>query len=284
MSFLARIGIFSLLVARLSSGAEPAAVQELEYARVGDTRLLLDLYQPPAKQSGPFIVWIHGGAWRSGSKKEMPLGELVAAGFPVASVEYRLSTAARFPAQIHDIKAAIRFLRGRQKELGFDASKIVVAGGSAGGHLAALVGVTNGNSELEGEEGDYRSESSTVQGIISFYGAANLTTILAQSTPYGLSVRVPALDLLLGGQPDVQKDLARLASPVFHVTQNSPPLLLIHGDQDPQMPVNQALELEGAYQAAGRPVQLEIIHGGAHGGKAFYDHKRITLVTEFIKR
>src|SRR5439155_1122950 len=96
------------------------------------------------------IVWIHGGAWRSGSKKEMPLGELVASGCPVASIEYRLSTAARFPAQIHDIKAAIRFLRGRQKDLGIDASKVVIAGGSAGGHLAALAGVSNGNTELEG--------------------------------------------------------------------------------------------------------------------------------------
>jgi acetyl esterase/lipase len=283
MSFLARIGILLLLGARLSPGGDPTAVQELEYARVGDTRLVLDLYRPPIKQSGPLIVWIHGGAWRSGSKKEMPLGELVAAGYPAASIEYRLSTAARFPAQVHDIKAAIRFLRGRQSALGIDASKIVIEGGSAGGHLAALTGVSNGNSELEGTEGEYRSESSAVQGIISFYGAGNLTTILAQSTPHGLTVRVPALDLLLGGQPDAQPALARLASPVFHVTSNSPPLLLIHGDQDLQMPVNQALELQGAYQSAGRPVHLEIIHGAGHGGKAFYDDKRIALVKQFIR-
>src|SRR5262249_41616436 len=153
-----------------------------------------------------------------------------------------------------------RFLRGRQKELGIDATKIVIAGASAGGHLAALVGVTSGQAELEGNIGSYPQESSAVQGIISFYGGSNLTTILDQSTPHGLSVRVPALELLLGGQPSAKPELARLASPVFHVDKNDPPLLLIHGDQDPQMPVNQALELQGAYEAAGCKVRLEIIH------------------------
>src|SRR5437868_13699444 len=93
-------------------------VSDLEYARVEDTPLLLDLYKPSPEQTGPLIVYVHGGAWRGGSKAEMPLKDLVSGGSPVASVEYRLSTVACFPAQIHDIKAAIRFLRGRQKELG----------------------------------------------------------------------------------------------------------------------------------------------------------------------
>ena len=269
--------------ALVSRADEPTAHKDIEYARVQNTPMSLDLYKPPAEQTGPLIVYIHGGAWRGGSKTEMPLKDLVSAGCPVASVDYRLSTVARFPAQIHDIKAAIRFLRSRQKELGIDSSKIVVAGSSAGGHLAALVGVTNGNTELEGTEGDFTRESSSVQGIVSFFGAANLTTILAQSTPHGLSVRVPALDLLLGGQPDAKPELARLASPVFHIDKNDPPLLLIHGDQDTQMPVNQALELQGAYEAAGRKVRLEIIHGAGHGGSSFYDTKRMSLVKEFLR-
>ena len=95
-------------------------------------------------------------------------------------------------------------------------------------------------------------------------------------------MRVPALELLLGGQPDAKAELARLASPVFQVDKSDPPLLLIHGDQDAQMPVNQALELQGAYEAAGCKVHLEIIHGAGHGGGAFYDENRMALIKRFL--
>ncbi len=121
-------------------------------------------------------------------------------------------------------------------------------------------------------------------GTISFYGGANLTTILKQSTPHGLTVRIPALDLLLGGQPDAVPELARLASPVFLVDRKDPPLLLLHGDQDLQMPVNQALELFGAYREVGATVQLEIVPGAAHGGSVFYDEQRLKRVMRFMSR
>ncbi|MFO1499356.1 MAG: alpha/beta hydrolase [Verrucomicrobiota bacterium] len=258
------------------------SLPDIEYARIGDRALQLDLYLPRLQPRAPLIVWVHGGAWRSGSKKNMPLGQLVADGYVVASVDYRLSTEARFPAQIHDLKAALRFLRGHGAEWQLATEKIVMAGDSAGGHLAALVGVSNGNAELEGDLGKERTQSSDVQGIISFYGAANLTTILNQSTPHGLSVRVPALELLLGDRPTNTPALAQLASPVFHADKNDPPLLLLHGDQDQQMPVNQALELMGAYQKVGAPVQLEIVHGAPHGGAMFYDGERLNIVRAFL--
>jgi len=258
--------------------------RDIEYAKVGKVALTLDLYLPRGKAREPLIVWVHGGAWRSGSKKSMPLTKLVEEGYSVASVDYRLSTQARFPAQVHDIKAAIRYLRGHGERWKVATKKIVVAGDSAGGHLAALVGVSNRNAELEGEAGNHRNQSSDVQGIISFYGAANLTTILKQSTPHGLEVRVPALDLLLGGQPDAVPALARLASPVFYVDHGDPPLLLLHGDQDPQMPINQSLELLGAYQKAKAPVQFEVVHGAAHGGAMFYDVERTKILKGFLRR
>jgi acetyl esterase/lipase len=272
---------FILLIGFTSRAGE--TLKDIEYARVDTNTLALDLYKGD-KQIGPLIVYIHGGAWRAGSKKEMPLQDLVDAGYPVASVDYRLSTAARFPAQVHDIKAAIRFLRANEAKLGINAKQIVVAGSSAGGHLAALVGVTNDNREIEGDVGDNRDQSSAVQGIISFFGASDLTTILKQSTPHGLGVREPALDLLLGAQPDKVPELARLASPVFHVTKDSPPLLLFHGDQDPQMPINQSLELEGAYEKARAKVQLKVVHGAGHGGKVFYEPEQIAVVKQFLRK
>lgn len=267
--------------ATFAAEAQSDVQRDIEFASVDGTALRLDLYLAQ-KQSGPLIVYVHGGAWRSGSKSEMPLGQLVKEGCPVAAVDYRLSTVAKFPAQAHDIKAAIRYLRGNAKKLRLDASRIVIAGSSAGGHLAALVGVSNGDKRLEGDLGDYTDQSSDVQGIISFFGASDLTTILSQSTPHGLSVRTPALELLLGGLPEANEELAKLASPVFHVDKNDPPLLLLHGDRDPQMPINQAHQLQGAYEAVKARVQFKVLHGAAHGGKVFYEPAQMKLAKGFL--
>ena len=273
------------LCAAGSEAAESnAVIRDVVFARAGEVALKLDLHIPSGRLRPPLIVWVHGGAWRSGSKQDMPLAKLVEEGYAVASVDYRLSTQAIFPAQIHDLKAAVRFLRGHGAEWKLPVKKILIAGDSAGGHLAALVGVSNGHAELEGDLGNDRRQSSAVQGIISFYGGANLTSILKQSTPHGLRVRGPALELLLGGQPEAVPALARLASPVFHVDKNDPPLLLLHGDQDPQMPANQALELCGAYEKVKAPVRLEIVHGAAHGGAVFHDAERMAVVTKFLRR
>lgn len=260
----------------------PWVMKDIEYARTGDSPLLLDLHMPLCVTNSNLVVWVHGGAWRSGSKQDMPLGGLVKAGYTVASVDYRLSPVASFPAQVHDVKAAIRFLRARAARYGYRTGRIGIAGASAGGHLAALVGTTNGNQELEGTIGDHLDQSSDVHAIVDFYGPTNLTSILSQSTPHGLSVRVPALQLLLGGQPKDKPELAKLASPVDHVESTDPPLLLIHGDQDPQVPINQAHELQGRYEQCGLPVRFEVIHGGAHGGDRYYDERRLGVVLDFL--
>ena len=108
-------------------------------------------------------------------------------------------------------------------------------------------------------------------------------TILQQSTPHGLSVRVPALQLLLGDQPEATPELARLASPVFHVDPQDPPILMLHGDQDPQVPINQSHELHAACKRHGVDAQLEVVHGGAHGGELFFDEDRRQLVEKFCR-
>jgi acetyl esterase/lipase len=273
---------FAIAVCRVGLADEPRTLHDLQYARVGEHALKLDLYAPASANSKPLVVWIHGGAWRGGSKNDCPLKSLAERGFAVASVDYRLSPVAQFPAQVHDIKAAIRHLRANATRYRINAERVAVAGGSAGGHLAALVGVTSGVTELEGEVGTDRAASSDAQAIVVFYGASNLTTILAQSTPHGLNVRVPALELLLGGQPDVKSDLARLASPVFHVDKSDPPLLWFHGDQDPQMPINQAHEMIGAYKQHGLPATLQVVYGGAHGGKLFFTTEQLEAVEHFL--
>lgn len=259
-------------------------INDIQYATADGHALLLDLYLPRGVKQPPLLVWIHGGAWRAGSKASMPLGDLVQHGFAVASVDYRLSPVARFPAQIHDIKAAIRFLRGSADKYGYNADKIGILGSSAGGHLVALMGVTNGTPQLEGDLGDFNQESSRVDAIVDYYGPTNFMTILPQSTPHGLSVRVPALQLLLGDRPENKPDLARLASPVYHVDDNDPPLLMIHGDQDPQVPINQSHELHGKYKQHKLDVTFEVVHGGAHGGPQFFDAQRMQLVEDFLRK
>jgi acetyl esterase/lipase len=267
-----------------SQAAEPLTVREVEFARMGEAVLQLDLYLPEkAAVPPPLLIYVHGGAWRAGSRKDVPVMALREKGYAIASVDYRLSVDARFPANVHDLKAAIRFLRAKAAEYGYDPKRFAIVGSSAGGHLAALVGVSNGHKELEGEVGKYLRESSDVQAIVSFYGAANLQTILKQSTSHGLSVRVPALHLLLGGQPDEVPDLAKLASPVVHVGAGDPPLLLLHGDQDPQMPIEQSYELQAAYKKQKLVVQFEVVQGAKHGGREFYDAEHLALVARFLK-
>ncbi len=242
----------------LSIGSAHASTSlDIEYARVGEQVLKLDLHTPQAA-SPPLIVYVHGGAWRGGSKSDVPIARLLDHGFAIASVDYRLSTEAPFPAQVHDIKAAIRFLRAKSDFFHIDTKRIAIIGSSAGGHLAALVGVTNGHKELEGKVGEHLDQSSDVQCIVSLFGASNLQTILTQSTEFGLKMRVPALQLLLGSQPNEKANLARLASPVAHLDKNDPPLLLIHGDADPQMPPQQSQEFEKAYEVMKLPVKYVV--------------------------
>lgn len=285
--YLARFCAAALLVFGWLGAVRAVEPSEagIEYARVGPRPLLMDIYAPqnPSQEVSPLVVWVHGGAWRAGSRAKVPVVALTRHGWSIASVDYRLSGEATFPALVHDIKAAIRFLRANADQYELNPDQIVIAGASAGGHLAALVGVSNQVDDLEGTVGQHAETSSQVSAIVSFYGASNLQTILSQSTPHGLSVRVPALQLLLAGQPSDQPELARLASPVAHVDRDDPPLLLIHGDQDPQMPINQSHELHGVYKSVGCESTFHVVHGGAHGGRGFYEDEMIDIVHSFLR-
>jgi acetyl esterase/lipase len=260
-----------------------SSTKDIVYATVDGRTLALDLYMPAGVSHPPLLVWVQGGAWRQGSKASAPMG-FVEQGFAVASLDFRQSTDAKFPAMVHDIKGAIRFLRAEAPAYGYRGDRIAIGGDSSGGHLAALVGVTAGVAALEGTVGGHLDRSSGVQAIVDYDGASDLTTILLQSTPFGLGVRKPALDLLLGAQPEDVKPIAELASPVFHVDASDPPLLLFHGDRDPQMPINQSHELQGAYERLHLDVSFVVVHGLAHGGRAFYTGENLARAVAFLHR
>jgi acetyl esterase/lipase len=275
--------LFAIVTLMACASALASDFKDVVYATVDGKPLALDIHLPAGARQPRLLVWIHGGAWTTGNKTAYPTF-LVEQGFAVATLDFRSSNDAKFPANVHDIKAGIRFLRAKAKEYGYRADRIGIVGASSGGHLAALVGVTGGNKELEGTEGDFPNESSRVQAIVSYFGASDLTTILPQSTPAGLAVRAPALERLFGAPPDQAPELARLASPVFHVDRDDPPAFLLHGDQDLQMPVNQALEMKWAYENVGRSMDMLILHGVDHVAPPFFAGKPVDQVVQFLKR
>lgn len=272
-----------LIIGHFATAQGSGFHKDILYAHAPQRELRLDLYLPNAVKQPYLILWVHGGAWSSGSKENPPL-DLLNKGYALASIDYRLTTDAIFPAFVYDIKAAIRYLRANASAYGYHADKMFIWGSSAGGHLAALAGVTNRIRELEGNLGDYLKVSSDLQGIIDFYGPSNLTTILAQSTPHGIQVRAPALALMFGKPIDQIKDELEKASPVYYVSADDPPLFICHGDQDIQVPINQSIELYGKYKALKLPVQMEYVYGAGHGGKQYNDPKLIDMIDAFLKK
>ena len=264
--------LFTSLYSRpLLSQTDSSIFKNILYAETGSKKLLLDLYMPANKNQPFLIVWIHGGAWRSGSKESPPLG-MLPYGYALASINYRLSEEAAFPAMVYDTKAAIRFLRANAQKYGYRSDQIIIWGASAGGHLAALTALTNNDKEMEGNVGNHLNESSSIQVILDFFGPSNLLSILDQSTPKGLSVRIPALTLLFGKPVEQATDIARKASPVYQVDPTDPPLFIVHGDQDPQVPEHKL------------PVQLEIIPGAAHGGEAYDKKELMQIMDQFLNK
>jgi acetyl esterase/lipase len=255
---------------------------DVVYATVNGKPLALDLHLPAGVAHPPLLIFVHGGAWMNGNKTQYP-AFLMQRGFAVASLDFRSSNEAPFPADVFDIKAGIRFLRAQAAMYGYRTDRIAIVGASSGGHLAQLVGVTNGLASLEGTEGDHRDQSSSIQAIVSYFGASDLTTLLAQSTPVGLKVRDPALKQLLGAAPDEVPELAKLASPIFHVDAKSPPIMLMHGDQDTQMPLNQVYEMQWAYEQAGKHAEVLILHGVDHDAVPFFKDEPVERVVKFLK-
>jgi acetyl esterase/lipase len=255
-------------------------LRDLPYVSNGEPRQKLDLYLPntpgPAR---PLVIFIHGGAWRAGSKENNPAKFLVPSGYVVASINYRFTQDAKFPAQIEDCKSAIRWLRAHAAEYGIDPRRIGVWGASAGGHLVALLGVTGQTKDFD--QGENLDQSSAVQCVVDWYGPTDFLTHKQVIEPkYGNS----SVEQLLGGSVKDHPDAARKASPFYHVTKAAAPFLIMHGEQDPLVEVQQSQLLNDALKQAGVESTLEVILGAKHGGPEFTTPERRKTIMEFLDK
>jgi len=239
--------------------ANVAVQRDLVYKRVNDIALTLDLYRPE-EVSGllPVIVCVHGGHWGAGGKERCPAVTLAQDGYAVASIDYRRTTTAPFPAQIEDCKAAVRWLRANASTYHLDPDHIGVCGYSAGGHLAALLGTSGGVPELEGS-GDNMEYSSRVQAVCDVAGPADLLAM----TNLGPKPTF-AIEGLIGGPLEKNKAKAIAASPIHYVSKDDPPFLIVHGEADRVVPVEQSQRLYEELRKAGVNATLKILPVG-HG-------------------
>lgn len=248
------------------------AFKDVVYDTVDGTDLLLDLYLPEADDGDglPLVIWIHGGGWQSGSRRGVAgkAGPLLERGFAVASIEYRLTGEARFPAQIRDCLAAVRFLRANAAEYGLDPDRFGVWGASAGGHLAALIGTAAGFEEWN--QGPYADVSARVQAVCVWFGPTDLVNLQAQMGP-GPAADHESADSpegrLVGGPltEEPYRAAALEASPIRHVDTGAPPFLIMHGDRDRQIPLEQSAGLHRALFEHGVESTFETVPGAGHG-------------------
>jgi acetyl esterase/lipase len=262
---------------------EKQALRGITYAHVGAIELKLDLHLPVKKSETPLpvLVWLHAGGWREGGRGFCPIANLAKEGFAVASISYRLTGQAIFPAQIEDCKAAVRWLRAHATEYNLDPDHIGACGESAGGHLAAMLGVTGGMPELEGTVGGNLQFSSRVQAVVALCAPVDFTSMLERASERSFwaklftsgnfnaakytFARTYALTKFLGGPVTAHPDLVRLSSPALHVSADSPPFLLFHGRHDPLIPISQSENFLKVLTVAGVESRLEILEVNTHG-------------------
>jgi acetyl esterase/lipase len=248
---------------RAAQGADPPPITtayDVPYATAGGVELQLDLAQP-ARGNGPFpaVLVIHGGAWREGGKEENRrlLIDFARRGYVAVSPEYRFCPKDTFPAQVHDVKAAVRFLRANASSLKIDSQRIGAMGFSAGAHLALFLGLTGPEDGLEGEA-PKGAPSSRVQAIVDFYGPTDLS-----AADFSDQARSLIRDFL-GGSMQEKRELAAKASPVTFVSAGDAPVLVFQGTRDPLVPHSQSVRLLERLAAAGVPGRIEFLLGAGH--------------------
>jgi acetyl esterase/lipase len=264
------------------SGLPEGAIahRDLAYVPGGHERQKLDLYLPKDGTNLPLIIHIHGGAFKMGSKEEgVPL-EYLGQGYAVASINYRLSQHAKFPAQIEDCKAAVRWLRAHAVEYRLDSSRFAAWGSSAGGHLAAMLGTTGDTKVFD--VGANLDQSSRVQAVVDYFGPTDFLQMDAHRLPSGMThdpANSPESELV-GGAIQENKDKVARANPITYITPGDPPFLICHGDADPLVPHHQSELLEAALKKSGVLVTFYTVKGAGHG--RFNDPKVPEMTRAFL--
>jgi acetyl esterase/lipase len=267
------------LQAQSALGAEEPKVtteKDIVYTRAGTSELKLDVMRP-ADGEGllPAVVVIHGGAWRAGNKSDVRpiLPDFVRNGYVAVAPQYRFCPKETFPAQIRDVKAAVRWLKSNAGKYRVDPDRIGAIGFSAGGHLALMLGLTGPDDRLDGD-GSATSPDSRVKAVVNYFGPTDLA---AKDIP---DVSKPLVKDFLGGTPQEKPEAAAKASPLTYVSKDDAPVLTFQGTKDPLVPYTQAIKLAEAMSSAGVPGRVELILGAQHGwgGPELERTKRETFV------
>ena len=241
------------------------AERDILYTTGEEVDQKLDLYRP-ASGAGPFpgVVFIHGGAWSSGSKADFQrqASYLATQGYVCVSINYRLSQEAPYPAALYDAKAAVRWMRANAAKYGIDPNRIAAAGGSSGGQLVALLGTTGSVKTMEGNAGN-PGFSSRVEAVVAFNPLTDFVSAIEKTeNPEAVTKAVHAF---LGGPLEKVPEVYVEASPIAHVGTDSAPFLLLHGTADTTLPFSQSVEMRDALQSVGVRAELYSAEGGNHG-------------------
>jgi acetyl esterase/lipase len=261
------IAVLALVLAPNLISAQEKKVEiyverELVYGKGGETDLKLDLAMPKAG-TGPFpvIVCVHGGGWKSGKRQDLEktIEGMAARGYVAATVSYRFSPEAKFPAQIEDCKAAVRWLRANAAKYHVNPERIGAVGFSAGGHLVCLLGTTDKNDGLEGQGGN-PEQSSRVQAVVSFFGPTDFTT-----KTWNEEVEKQFLIPFFGGTIEENPALYKKASSINYVTKDDPPFLFFHGSEDKLVGLRHSQLLADKLHDVGVKAEVVVMKGEGHG-------------------
>jgi len=260
--------------------ADYTVTADVRYCTGGGKPLLMDVFLPykRLRKPTPAVLWLHGGGWERGDKNGSSGARFLAeAGFVTASIYYRLSGEAKFPADIEDCKCAIRYLRGNAAKYGLDPDRIGIAGASSGGHLALLVAMADEMAGLEGS-GGWPGISSRVSAVSSYYGPTDFTAL---KTEFGARAQA-AITKLMGAAPEEAQAAYKRASPISYLGPGKPPVLMIHGDGDTLVPFSQSQKMLEASMKAGVTAQLIEVKNANHDFELVDKDKPLSISLEAI--